>query len=349
MTVLHADFVKVIAVACFFYNVNYSMVAAKTSQSSKESKSGGSSNHPGPGTGRNGNCWQCSIDSQKYKDKNMQWMNLSHIGGGISDNFFVISKTGPGKSRSDCSGHWSIQCEDSSNVTLLGGRTIHLNITCTRSTEDNGSTTRTECLQFNVNDSIPGQKNPRNCTEHRCTSRWVRDLEDQTMIRCGNALLKKLHNYTDGAWSAIPKTTNTTFCVFWNVSTGNWSEEGCAMKKRNRTHTTCECDHLTSFAILVDTTGQQVVCDVIAIVLHYLFLAVFTWMCVEGVELYVLLVKVFNLKMNRLLYYHLVGYGAPAVVVGISVVIDYFFEFEYKDEGSGTEEEGFFDGYGTNT
>ncbi|XP_035670097.1 adhesion G protein-coupled receptor L3-like [Branchiostoma floridae] len=209
------------------------------------------------------------------------------------------------------------------------------------------------------------------------------------------------------------ETTNTTFCVFWNVSTGNWSEEGCALKKRNRTHTTCECNHLTSFAILVDTTGQQhpfalsvityvgciisivclficictflgfrrvrctrtiihanlcfcllaaevvflvavdktentVVCDVIAIILHYLFLAVFTWMCVEGVELYVLLVKVFNLKMNRLLYYHLVGYGAPAVVVGISVAIDYFFEFEDKDEDNGIEEEGFFDGYGTN-
>ncbi|XP_078594300.1 adhesion G protein-coupled receptor L2-like [Branchiostoma floridae x Branchiostoma japonicum] len=209
------------------------------------------------------------------------------------------------------------------------------------------------------------------------------------------------------------ETTNTTFCVFWNVTTGNWSEEGCALKKRNRTHTTCECNHLTSFAILVDTTGQQhsfalsvityigciisivclficictflgfrrvrctrtiihanlcfcllaaevvylvavdktentVVCDVIAIVLHYLFLAVFTWMCVEGVELYVLLVKVFNLKTKRLGYYHLVGYGAPAVVVGISVVFDYFV-FEAKDEDNDKEEQGYFDGYGTNT
>ncbi|XP_019630704.1 PREDICTED: adhesion G protein-coupled receptor L3-like [Branchiostoma belcheri] len=219
------------------------------------------------------------------------------------------------------------------------------------------------------------------------------------------------------------QTSNgSTLCVFWDVFHGNWSGEGCTTATTNTTHTICECNHLTSFAILLDTTGQHstigeqhsfalsvityigciisivclffcicvflgfrrvrctrtiihanlcicllvaevvflaavdktenaVVCDVIAIVLHYLFLAVFTWMCVEGVELYVLLVKVFNLKMNRLIYYHLVGYGAPALAVAISVTYNHFVDVNEKDkpDEKDDDDDGYFDGYGTDT
>ncbi|XP_078673389.1 adhesion G protein-coupled receptor L1-like [Branchiostoma floridae x Branchiostoma belcheri] len=208
----------------------------------------------------------------------------------------------------------------------------------------------------------------------------------------------------DGNVTIVLEHTEQTFngstqCVFWDVFHDNWSGEGCSTAETNTTHTTCECNHLTSFAILVDTTGQHstigeqhsfalsvityigciisivclffcicvflgfgrvrctrtiihanlcicllaaevvflaavdktenaVVCDAIAILLHYLFLAVFTWMCVEGVELYVLLVKVFNLKMNRLIYYHLAGYGIPAIVTAISAGVNYGLNME---------------------
>ncbi|XP_019630705.1 PREDICTED: uncharacterized protein LOC109474784 [Branchiostoma belcheri] len=174
------------------------------------------------------------------------------------------------------------------------------------------------------------------------------------------------------------KTSNISSCVFWNITEGDWSDKGCTKKNTSDTQqTVCVCNHLTSFAILVDVTGQEhpfalsvityigciisivclffcicvflgfrrvrcprtiihanlcicllvaevvflaavdkteneIACDAIAILLHYLFLAVFTWMCVEGVELYVLLVKVFNLKMNRLIYYHLAGYACAS-------------------------------------
>lgn len=41
-------------------------------------------------------------------------------------------------------------------------------------------------------------------------------------------------------------------CVFWDYTTNTWSEEGCRVESTNRTHTTCLCDHLTNFAILMD-------------------------------------------------------------------------------------------------
>ncbi|PFX32156.1 Latrophilin-1 [Stylophora pistillata] len=42
-------------------------------------------------------------------------------------------------------------------------------------------------------------------------------------------------------------------CVFWNVSgpRGFWSKTGCNLKERNSSHTTCQCYHLTSFAVLM--------------------------------------------------------------------------------------------------
>ena len=38
---------------------------------------------------------------------------------------------------------------------------------------------------------------------------------------------------------------------------------------------------------------MQTVCSAIAVLLHYLFLVVFMWMLMEGVVLYLVLVKVF--------------------------------------------------------
>ncbi|XP_078673403.1 uncharacterized protein LOC144912260 isoform X2 [Branchiostoma floridae x Branchiostoma belcheri] len=76
------------------------------------------------------------------------------------------------------------------------------------------------------------------------------------------------------------------------------------------------------FLAAVDKTTNKDACKVVAIILHYLFLAAFAWMCVEGMELYALLVQIFNLQNKRVYYYHLIGYGVPAVVVLISVGVN---------------------------
>ncbi|KAH1187881.1 hypothetical protein KIL84_012378 [Mauremys mutica] len=180
-------------------------------------------------------------------------------------------------------------------------------------------------------------------------------------------------------------------CVFWNL-TGPWFTEGCRLLRENSTHTTCTCNHLSSFAILmashaikesypltiityvgltlsllclflailtfllcrsirnistslhlqlclclfladllflttVNSVTNEVVCAVIAGLLHYLFLACFSWMLLEGLHLFL---TVRNLKVvnytsasqfkKRFVYPF--GYGFPALVVAISAAVN---------------------------
>lgn len=41
-------------------------------------------------------------------------------------------------------------------------------------------------------------------------------------------------------------------CVFWDYTQSVWSGEGCSLISTNETHTICNCNHLTNFAVLVD-------------------------------------------------------------------------------------------------
>ncbi|XP_034647872.1 adhesion G protein-coupled receptor E3-like [Trachemys scripta elegans] len=190
-------------------------------------------------------------------------------------------------------------------------------------------------------------------------------------------------------------------CVYWKVEaeSGSWSPDGCTAVHTNSTHTTCSCDHLSSFAILMAPTtvtksypltiityvgltlsllclflailtfllcrsirnvstslhlqlclcllladllflaavthpsipslchSLSVACAVIAGLLHYLFLACFSWMFLEGLFLFL---TVRNLKVvnytstsrfkKRFMYPF--GYGFPALVVAISAAVN---------------------------
>ncbi|XP_048383028.1 adhesion G protein-coupled receptor L3 isoform X5 [Stegostoma tigrinum] len=186
-------------------------------------------------------------------------------------------------------------------------------------------------------------------------------------------------------------------CSFWSYSkrtmTGYWSTQGCRMLASNRTHTTCSCNHLTNFAVLmahkdvkfsdpvhelllevitwvgilislvclliciftfcffhglqsdrntihknlcislfvaellfligINRTDQPIACAVFAALLHFFFLAAFTWMFLEGVQLYIMLVEVFESEHSRKKYFYLVGYGVPALIVAVSAAVDY--------------------------
>uniref|UniRef100_A0A8V5GTJ8 Uncharacterized protein n=1 Tax=Melopsittacus undulatus TaxID=13146 RepID=A0A8V5GTJ8_MELUD len=51
-------------------------------------------------------------------------------------------------------------------------------------------------------------------------------------------------------------------CVFWNHSllagaAGGWSARGCEVVFRNRSHVSCQCHHLTSFAVLMDISRRE--------------------------------------------------------------------------------------------
>nr|XP_012422466.1 PREDICTED: EGF-like module-containing mucin-like hormone receptor-like 2 [Odobenus rosmarus divergens] len=182
------------------------------------------------------------------------------------------------------------------------------------------------------------------------------------------------------------------FCVFWDHTPdgyGHWSTTGCRMVATGDTSTTCQCTHLSSFAVLmahyyvqeedptlavitylglslsllclllaaltfllckaiqntstslhlqlsiclflaqllfltaINRTEIKVLCAIIAGALHYLYLASFTWMLLEGLHLFLTarnLTVVSYSSVSRVMKKLMspVAYGVPAIIVAIS-------------------------------
>lgn len=47
------------------------------------------------------------------------------------------------------------------------------------------------------------------------------------------------------------QSPNQRYCVFWNTTLLDWSDMGCTVNTTDDNQTICECNHLTSFAILM--------------------------------------------------------------------------------------------------
>ncbi|MED6266755.1 Adhesion G protein-coupled receptor L3 [Characodon lateralis] len=77
------------------------------------------------------------------------------------------------------------------------------------------------------------------------------------------------------------------------------------------------------FLVGINRGDQPIACAVFAALLHFFFLAAFTWMFLEGVQLYIMLVEVFESEHSRQRYFYLVGYGVPALIVAVSAAVDY--------------------------
>ena len=80
---------------------------------------------------------------------------------------------------------------------------------------------------------------------------------------------------------------------------------------------------LTDITFLIGVDRQAVpspdgLCTTFAAVLHYLLLVTFTWMLIEGVHLFIMLVVVFFSKKIYIVYYCL-GWGLPLIIVGITL------------------------------
>ncbi|XP_044174180.1 uncharacterized protein LOC114947269 isoform X5 [Acropora millepora] len=184
-----------------------------------------------------------------------------------------------------------------------------------------------------------------------------------------------------------------TTCVFWRPGGSSlWETRGCKLvpSESDAKKTTCNCDHLTIFASLMDpidsnvgeahrkalemisivgcsisliavlvtiavslmfwraiksprakvllnlciaiafscifvisegfARDNKVGCTVVAALLHYFLLAMFSWMLCEGVLLYILLVKVFGGGAEeKVKYFYIFGWGFPAIIVAISL------------------------------
>ena len=78
----------------------------------------------------------------------------------------------------------------------------------------------------------------------------------------------------------------------------SWSEEGCRVLRYNTTHTICECDHLTNFAVLMDVHATPLSYP------HHLALSIITYVgCVISIVCLLLATIVFHafrgLKVSR--------------------------------------------------
>ncbi|CAH0561839.1 unnamed protein product [Brassicogethes aeneus] len=93
---------------------------------------------------------------------------------------------------------------------------------------------------------------------------------------------------------------------------------------RNTIHwNLCLCLLIAEVIFLVGITQTQnrVLCGTIAGLLQYFFLCAFMWMLLEGFQLYVLLIEVFEAEKSRIKKYCCCAYIIPALVVGISALI----------------------------
>uniref|UniRef100_A0A9J8CP41 Cadherin EGF LAG seven-pass G-type receptor 2 n=2 Tax=Cyprinus carpio TaxID=7962 RepID=A0A9J8CP41_CYPCA len=183
-------------------------------------------------------------------------------------------------------------------------------------------------------------------------------------------------------------------CVFWNHSIvaggpGGWSSKGCEVVFRNSTHISCQCYHMTSFAVLMDISRREngeilpvklitwssvgvtlgflfltivfltclraassnktsivnngaaalfiahlvfilginqadnpFLCTVMAILLHFLWLCVFSWLFLEGLHVYRMLSELRDINYGPMRFYYLIGWGVPAFITGLAVGLD---------------------------
>ncbi|XP_022240202.1 latrophilin Cirl-like, partial [Limulus polyphemus] len=72
----------------------------------------------------------------------------------------------------------------------------------------------------------------------------------------------------------------------------------------------------------IDQITNRIVCGIIAGLLHYFLLVVFAWMFLESFQLFLMVLDVFKAEKTRWKWYYSLGYGLPAIVVGVSVIID---------------------------
>ncbi|XP_036704776.1 adhesion G protein-coupled receptor E5 isoform X3 [Balaenoptera musculus] len=221
----------------------------------------------------------------------------------------------------------------------------------------------------------------------------LRLLSAVNLVFLSNTNTDKLNSKVTFAFShprEMPGTRQELICAFWKSDSnrrGYWATSGCQTLGSGNGSTTCQCNHLSSFAILmahydvedwklalitkvglalslvclllciltfllvrpiqgsrttvhlhlciclfvgstiflvgIENEGGQVGlrCRLVAGLLHYCFLAAFCWMSLEGVELYFLVVRVFQGQGLRKRWLCLIGYGVPLFIVAVSAAI----------------------------
>lgn len=59
-----------------------------------------------------------------------------------------------------------------------------------------------------------------------------------------------------------------------------------------------------------------------AILLHFLWLCVFSWLFLEGLHVYRMLSELRDINYGPMRFYYLIGWGVPAFITGLAVGLD---------------------------
>ncbi|XP_068568087.1 cadherin EGF LAG seven-pass G-type receptor 2 isoform X3 [Cebidichthys violaceus] len=86
-------------------------------------------------------------------------------------------------------------------------------------------------------------------------------------------------------------------CVFWNhnilAGNGGWSAKGCEVVFRNSTHISCQCYHMTSFAVLMDISRREngeilpikiLTWSTVGVTMGFLFLTTIFLLCLRAMQ-----------------------------------------------------------------
>ncbi|XP_073762773.1 adhesion G protein-coupled receptor E3 isoform X2 [Danio rerio] len=212
-----------------------------------------------------------------------------------------------------------------------------------------------------------------------------------TLPKTSNTALTKAVNFTFRHIREF-EPSGSLSCVYWNIS--EWIVDGCSVLNSNSSHTVCSCVHLSTFALIMQTSSspppsdllellglvcvivglvffslallsfalcqwspgvnnvarinicisllsahllflltqqflslirpQQVLCVVIAGLLHFLFLSAFVWMFIEAVLLFICVKNLSQIssKKKEVLssgFLCVIGYLVALVVVCVSI------------------------------
>nr|XP_058947385.1 adhesion G-protein coupled receptor D1-like [Pocillopora verrucosa] len=70
----------------------------------------------------------------------------------------------------------------------------------------------------------------------------------------------------------------------------------------------------------INATENKAACVTIAALMQYFLMAAFCWMLIEGIYLYFIVVKVYNIN-TKMFMYHVISWGLPMIMVAISLGI----------------------------
>ncbi|XP_035390433.1 adhesion G protein-coupled receptor E3-like isoform X3 [Electrophorus electricus] len=240
--------------------------------------------------------------------------------------------------------------------------------------------------------NIPSMLNRSFNSETNMEQTLMSTLVSATLPKTTNKTLNKPVNFTL-KHTPILNPDHIPSCVYWKET--EWVVDGCTLIKTNSSHSVCSCDHLSTFAlimqinptqsdqliVLLNTTfvavglvflslalltfaifrgnprvtnpalinlcislllahllflltqhflqyiqPKQLVCALLAGVLHFLFLSAFVWMFIEAVLLFITvksLSKIRSKQKEALIMRCLIviGYGSSLIVVGMSAAL----------------------------